>query len=200
MPAFHHLREFIANYGYWAIAVAVLVEHAGIPVPGETALLLASFLAYSEHRLHLGWIIVAGTCGAALGGALGYAIGYHGGRPLLDRFQSFFHISPGALTRGEALIERYGASTVFFARFLFGMRVVIGPLAGVLHMKTRPFVVFNFLGAAVWAALIAGSGYVFGRHWSELVHVLGRVNLAILAVAGVVIAYLVWRRRREAGT
>jgi len=64
---FHSLREFVADYGYWAVALALLCENAGIPVPGETTLLLASFLAYSEHRLHLGWIIVVATCAATLG-------------------------------------------------------------------------------------------------------------------------------------
>jgi membrane protein DedA with SNARE-associated domain len=76
---FHSLREFVADYGYWAVALALLCENAGIPVPGETTLLLASFLAYSEHRLHLGWIIVVATCAATLGDNIGYAIGHYGG-------------------------------------------------------------------------------------------------------------------------
>ena len=69
MHLLHHLREFVADYGYWAVAIALLCEHAGLPVPAETALLFASFLAYSEHRLHLGWIIVVATCAGTLGGA-----------------------------------------------------------------------------------------------------------------------------------
>lgn len=197
MHVLHHLREFIANYGYWAIAIALLVEHAGIPVPAESTLLLASFLAYSEHRLHLGWIIVVGACSGALGGVLGYALGYHGGRPLLERFQGFFHISPAALSRGEALIEHYGAVTVFFARFIFGLRMVVGPLAGVLRMRWRPFFFFNLLGAAAWVALIAGVGYLFGRHWDHLLRLLARVNIAIVIAAAAVL-YFLWIRHRAA--
>jgi membrane protein DedA with SNARE-associated domain len=82
------------------------------PVPAETALLFASFLAYPEHRLHLGWIVVVATCAGALGGAFGYAIGYRWGRRLLDRYQAFFRISPVTLARGE-LFEQYGAATIF---------------------------------------------------------------------------------------
>ena len=81
---FHWLRTFIANHGYWAVALALLGEGAGVPVPGESTLLFASFLAYSEHQLHLGWIIVVGTFAATLGDNLGYAVGHYGGRPLLD--------------------------------------------------------------------------------------------------------------------
>ena len=132
----HWLRAFVADYGYWAVALALLSESAGLPVPGEITLLLASFLAYSEHQLHLGWIVVVATCAATLGGNLGYALGHYGGRPLLDRYQSFLRISPAALKRGEQLFARYGAAAIFFARFVFGMRVFAGPLAGVLRMRS----------------------------------------------------------------
>src|SRR5580658_2676634 len=87
----HHmvdiLREAIVHYGYWAIAVALLLENTGIPVPGETVLLLASFLAYSEHELQLSSIIIVGTVAATLGDTLGYAVGRRGGRPLLERYR-----------------------------------------------------------------------------------------------------------------
>jgi membrane protein DedA with SNARE-associated domain len=195
MHLFLHLREFVAGYGYWAIAIALFCENAGLPVPGETTLLFASFLAYSEHRLHLGWIIVVATCAATLGDNLGYVIGHYGGRALLSRYHKFFHVGPRMLARGEALFARYGSFTIFFARFVFGMRVVAGPLAGVLRMPWRTFVLFNALGAAVWVTVIAGAGYLFGRHWSELVRVLGRANLVILIAAAIVVLYLFWTRR-----
>src|ERR1700692_111883 len=132
---FDSLRTLIADYGYWAVALALLCESAGIPVPGEITLLLASFLAYSEHHLHLGWIIVVATCAATVGGDLGYAVGLYGGRPLLDRYQRVLRISPRLLQRGEEMFARYGEAAIFFARFIFGMRVFAGPLAGVLRMR-----------------------------------------------------------------
>src|ERR1700682_6194548 len=96
---FHSLREFVADYGYWAIALALLCENAGIPVPGETTLLLASFLAFSEHKLDLGWIIVVATTAAVIGDNVGYALGHYGGRPLLERYLHLFRISKPALER-----------------------------------------------------------------------------------------------------
>jgi membrane protein DedA with SNARE-associated domain len=194
---FHSLRTFIVDYGYWAVALALLCENAGIPVPGETTLLLASFLAYSEHRLHLGWIIVVATCAATLGDNLGYAIGFYGGRPLLDRYQNIFRIPQRTLKKGEALFERYGAAAIFFARFIVGMRVFAGPLAGVLRMRWRVFVIFNFLGAAVWVSLIASAGFLFGAHWRNLARAMQRFNMAALIVALVVILFLWWRYRRN---
>src|SRR5580700_4821008 len=121
-PTIHSLRAFVADYGYWAVALALLSESAGIPLPGEITLLFASFLAYSEHQLHLGWVIIVATCAATLGAELGYAIGHYGGRPLLDRYQSVLRISPATLNRAENTFTRYGAAAVFLSRFIFGLR------------------------------------------------------------------------------
>jgi membrane-associated protein len=197
-PIFQSLQEFVAVYGYWAVAVALLCENAGIPLPGETTLLLASFLAYSEHRLHLGWIIVVATAAATLGDNIGYALGHFGGRTLLDRYQAFFRISPETLKRGEDLFERYGAVAVFFARFIFGLRIFAGPLAGVLRMHWRAFALFNLLGAALWVTAIACAGYFFGQHWHHLMRAMQRLNMAVLAVAVIVALVFWWRRRRQA--
>src|SRR5260221_5775384 len=117
---FHSLREFVATYGYWAVAVALLCENAGIPVPGETTLLLASFLAYSEHRLHLGWIIVIATCAATLGDNLGYAIGHYGGRALIGRSQRVLSSFPAPLKSGADMIERYRGAGPFLCRLCLG--------------------------------------------------------------------------------
>jgi len=194
---FHSLRAFVADYGYWAVAIALLCENAGIPVPGETTLLLASFLAYSEHRLHLGWIIVVATIAATLGDNLGYALGHYGGRPLLDRYVNVLRISSATLKRGEELFARWGSVAVFFARFVFGVRVFAGPLAGVLRMHWRNFVLFNFLGATLWVSVIAGAGYLFGQHWHTLARAMQRFNIAVLIVAVAVIAFLWWKYRRQ---
>jgi membrane protein DedA with SNARE-associated domain len=193
----HFLRAFIADDGYWAVALVLLSESAGLPVPGEIALLLASFLAYSEHQLHLGWIIVVATGAATLGGYLGYAIGHYGGRPLLERYQSFFRIPPATLKRGEEMFTRYGAPTIFFARFVFGLRTFAGPLAGVLRMRWRVFALFNFLGAAVWVTVMASAGYLFGQHWRSLLRAMQRFNIAVLIVAAAAILFLWWKYRHH---
>jgi len=189
------LRHLLVEYGYWAVALALLLENAGLPVPGETTLLLASFLAYSEHKLHLPYIMITAIIAATLGDNIGFLIGHHGGRPLLDRYRHMFRIPSRVVARGERLFARYGAVTIFFARFIFGMRVIAGPLAGVLRMPWVRFSFFNFLGASVWVVVISTVGYLFGQHWDELVRILRRVNLAIvIAAAIVVIGVWLWRR------
>src|SRR5579864_6698306 len=190
------LRSALVHYGYWALAAILLLENAGIPLPGETVLLLASFLAYSQHELQLSWIIAVGTLAATLGDNLGFAFGHYGGRPVIDRYQSVFRIPQQTLTRGENLFARYGAATIFFARFVFGMRIIAGPLAGVLRMPWRRFLIFNFLGAALWVSVIASVGYLFGRHWERLEHILKRFDI-LAAMVLIVVAFYLWRRNRR---
>jgi membrane protein DedA with SNARE-associated domain len=194
---FELLRSALVHYGYWAVAVALLLENAGVPLPGETVLLLASFLASSEHELTLGWIIVIGTVAAAVGDNGGYALGHYGGRPVLERYRNFFRISDAALARGERLFARYGAVTILFARFVFGMRVIAGPLAGVLRMHWKRFAVFNLIGAGLWVSAISCAGYFFGSRRQVLIHFLRRFDLALGIVVVVVILLLWWRARAE---
>lgn len=191
------LRNAVVHYGYWAVGAALLIENAGVPVPGETILLLASFLAYSQHELQLPWIIVVATVAATLGDNIGFALGYYGGRPVLGRYRTAFRIQDATLARGEELFARYGAVTIFFARFVFGMRIIAGPLAGVLRMPWRRFTVFNFLGAAVWVTVISGAGYLFGQHLGRLERDIRRFDVvaAILVLMGLGLVW--WRSRRE---
>lgn len=190
------LRNAVVHYGYWAVGAALLLENAGVPVPGETVLLLASFLAYSEHDLRLPWIIVVATVAATAGDNLGFALGYYGGRPLLYRYQALFRIRHTTVARGEELFARYGAVTIFFARFVFGMRIIAGALAGVLRMPWRKFSLFNFLGAGLWVTVISSVGYLFGRHWDRLERVLRRFDLTAAVVVLLGAAFLWWRSRR----
>jgi len=190
------LRSAVVQYGYWAVGAALLLENAGIPVPGETILLLASFLAYSEHDLQLSWIMVVGTIAATLGDNLGFALGFHGGRPLLGRYQSIFRIQKSTIEQGERLFARYGAATVFFARFVFGMRIIAGPLAGVLRMPWKRFAVFNFMGATVWVTVISSVGYFFGRHWEKLQRGMKRFDIVVAILVVLVAVFLWWRGRR----
>jgi membrane-associated protein len=192
---FETLRTFVANYGYWAVAIALLCENAGLPVPGETVLLLASFLAHSEQKLQLGWIIAVGSCAAMLGDNLGYVFGHFGGRPLLERYQKLLHISDDAIARGERLFERYGAEGIFFARFIFGLRIVAGPLAGVLRMHWKKFAIFNALGAITWVSVIATVGYLFGRHFAAVERVIRRFDVAVVVIA--VIGLIFWWQRKK---
>jgi len=192
---FNLVRGFFDEHGYLTVFVSLLLENAGIPVPGESILLFASFLAFDEKELRLGYIIVVAIAAATLGDNIGYLFGRRGGRQLLDRYRHIFRIPESMIAKGETLFQKRGAVTIFFARFIFGMRIIAGPLAGVLRMPWKQFVLFNFLGATVWVTVISLVGYFFGENWEKLIKVMGRVNLLILLVLAWV-AVMAWRRFR----
>jgi len=192
------VRDLLAQYGYIVVAIALLLENSGLPVPGETVLLLASFLAYSEHSLKLEWIIPIGIVAATIGDNIGFYLGHRGGRPLLNRYQKMFRIQDEIVARGERLFEQYGPATIFLARFIFGLRVIAGPLAGVLRMPWKKFAVFNFLGASLWVTVISLVGYFFGSEWDTLLHYMKRFNFILASVFVLALVVMWWRKRRAA--
>ena len=191
------IRRFIVEWGYWGVAAGLLLENSGIPVPGETILIIASVVAYNTQELHLPWIIVIGTIAATTGDNIGYWIGHKGGRPLLERWKRFFRVQDKHIAVGEALIEKHGPLAIFFARFVTGARVIAGPLAGILRMHWPRFALFNFLGAVTWVSVIAGIAFAFGSQLDRLLAFMRDANWIILAViASAIIFWIVYRRWR----
>jgi len=194
---FEHIRQFLIHWGYWGVAAFLLLENAGVPLPGETVLLLASVLAFKSHELRLPWIIVVGTIACTAGDNIGYLIGSAGGRPLLERWKNFFHVKDEHIHSAEELLHRYGPIAIFFARFIAGARIVAGPLAGVLRMHWKTFALFNFLGAVTWVTVIASIGYIFGSQLDRLLATVKHVELAFLILLLIGLAVYLWRRKKR---
>ncbi|MDD5541726.1 MAG: DedA family protein [Acidobacteriia bacterium] len=196
---FNKLLHLFILYGYWTVFFGVMLENAGLPVPGETVLLAATFLAANSDLvdLKIQWIIVIAVCGATLGDNLGYLIGRHGGRPFLMRLSNRFLIRRSHIEHAERVFRRYGAVTVFFARFITGLRVVAGPFAGVLHLPWPKFLIFNFAGAVVWSTAISLVGYFFGSEWPLLIKIVKRFSFFILGLFVLIVIFLYRRHRRK---
>jgi membrane protein DedA with SNARE-associated domain len=194
---FEHIRQFLIHWGYWGVAAFLLLENAGVPLPGETVLLLASVLAFKSHELRLPWIIVVGTIACTAGDNIGYLIGSAGGRPLLERWKNFFRVKDEHIHSAEELLHRYGPLAIFFARFVAGARIVAGPLAGVLRMHWKTFALFNFLGAVTWVTVIASVGYLFGSQLDRLLATVKHVELALLILLLIGVAVYLWRRKKR---
>ena len=174
-------------YGYWVVFFGVMLENAGIPIPGETVLLFAGFLAY-HGRIELIPSILVAIVGATLGDSMGFLIGHFGGRPFVNRFIRRFPVVRRSFDHSQALFLKYGQWAVFTGRFITGLRMFAGILAGLFRMPYRRFLIFNFSGATVWAVAIIYVGFLFGTSWQMVQQhfleineiVMGAVLLAVL--------------------
>jgi membrane-associated protein len=195
---FHLLSDFFARYGYWVIFFGVMLENAGLPIPGETVLLFAGFLAY-HGKIGLLPAILTAIAGATLGDSLGFWLGRYGGTAFVNRFLRRIAWVRKRYDEAQKLFVKYGPWAVFAARFITGLRVFSGILAGVLLMPYRRFLFFNFTGAVAWALTIGCVGFFFGSNWDRLVRLLiqlDRFTLAVVGIGGVVL-FLVYLLRRK---
>jgi membrane-associated protein len=193
---FHMLGSTIAHYGLGAVALILLLENLGLPLPGETVLLLAGFLAASQHHFTLASIIATGVVSTTVGSLLGYLVGHHGGRPLLERYQRSLHISDATLDKGESLFARYGPVAIILGRFVAGLRIFAGPLAGVLRMRWESFLFFSFLGSILWVGAVSSAAFFFGQHWNRLLRLIGRLNIVFAVAAVALLLFFWWRETR----
>jgi membrane-associated protein len=198
--AFDAFVAWYAAYGYPVLFLGVLLENAGVPVPGETAVLVAAFLASAAGGGHfgLGWVIAV-TCAAAVAGDnLGYWLGRRLARPRLSSGRRFLFLTPERFRVVEGYFARYGAWTVFAARFIAGLRVVAAPAAGIAGMHWPRFFLANAAGALAWAVAVSLLGYFFGRGWGLLHHWLNWGVWVVLGGLALVLAVRHLLRRRAA--
>jgi membrane protein DedA with SNARE-associated domain len=102
-------RHYLLAWGYVAIVLGLLGEDSGLPLPGETILLFASFLAYKGEHFHLAWVILVGVASSTLGDNLGYLFGCKAGRKLIRHWRFVLHITDQDLSDGEELLRRHGS-------------------------------------------------------------------------------------------
>jgi membrane protein DedA with SNARE-associated domain len=191
----HALHQFLGEYGYWALALVIGLESMGIPLPGETILVMASL--HAGHRGEsIAPVIVAAVAGAIIGDNLGYYLGRELGFRFLLRFGRYVGITDSRIKLGQYLFMRHGAKVVFFGRFFAILRCLAAFLAGVNQLSWPRFLVANAAGAIVWATIFGLGAYFFGRQFT---HVIGPLSLAAFALGAiVVIGAALYLRRHEA--
>jgi membrane protein DedA with SNARE-associated domain len=189
------IEQYMLAYGYWAVFFGVMLENAGVPIPGETILLIAGYFA-STGEFHLALVMLIAASGAVIGDNIGFAIGHHYGRNVLLRIGRFFFLTPKRFARMEKYFEDHGNKTILVARFITGLRVFAALLAGASKMPWRIFVVYNVAGAILWSVVITTLGYLFGSSLPLLVKWVGRSG-TILLIAAIVIGVVIWRVRKH---
>jgi len=205
----HHLfaswMQFVLDYGYLAVFLLMLFESTAVPIPAEVVIPPAAFWA-SQGRMNLWVIVIVATAGSWVGSALSYWIAWKLGRPIVERYGKYVHLSPARLHKADAWFEEYGGGGIFVARLLPGIRHLISIPAGLFKMNFAKFSIMTIIGAGVFNGALAWFGLrVLGDQPAlmhdpdALRHVLSAKSHWLIGFALVVAALYVlmtWMQRR----
>jgi membrane-associated protein len=189
--------------GWLVLLVAgsiVLTEDAlfiGFLVPGETVALLAGAAA-ALHRVPLAGVLLVVVLAAIAGDSVGYGIGHVVGPRLLNL--RVLQRRQARIDETRAWVARRGGVAVFLGRWVAFLRSVVPAAAGAARMPYRRFLAWNVAGGIAWGTAVVLLGYAAGGSYARAAKSLGR-DAAVLALAVVLLAFVVWRvgRRRRAG-
>jgi membrane protein DedA with SNARE-associated domain len=192
------VNHLVEVSGYPLLFLLVAAESGGVPLPGETALIVGALLA-SRGKLQIELVIAVAAAGAIVGDNIGYEIGRRGGRRLMEMEGPFRNRRVAVLALGEPFFARHGPKAVFFGRFIIGLRTWASWLAGASHMLRRRFFLWNALGGICWASAVGLTAYFVGESASAAITNFGLYGLAAFAVVlgAALVLYIRRRRRRE---
>lgn len=181
IPAFiNSLAPVVDKYGYLAVFGLVAVEDLGVPVPGGTVLITASFFAGLDGHLNIFLIALVGYIGALIGNNTAFAIGEYGGHPLIERFGKYVFLTPERIAKAEGFFNRYGGRVVVISQFVEGLRQANGYIAGLSEMHWRKYTTFNAIGVALWVAYWMSVGYFGGSHIATILKYQVYVTVAVV--------------------
>jgi membrane protein DedA with SNARE-associated domain len=181
------------NLGYPVVFGLVMIESMGVPVPGETAVILGG-LAANTGRLSIVLVIACASLAAIIGDNIGFEIGRRGGRAVLERPGRFAKERRRVLELGDPFFEKHGAKAVFLGRWMAGLRIWAAWLAGASDMRRSTFFVANAAGGIGWATTVGLAAYFGGK---AVEHVISKVGIygGILVVV-LALGFLYAHRRR----
>jgi membrane protein DedA with SNARE-associated domain len=178
--SFETLAALVLAHGYIVVFVAVALDCAALPIPGEILLLTLGGLAGQGH-LDPASGVAAAAAGVLVADAASYWVGRTGGQRVFSKVRLGQRWTPGV-------------TTLIFGRFVIGARVMVAPMAGARRLPFGRFVLFDALGAMLWAAAFIAVGYAAGANLVEVQAYWGSLTVVMqIAVALAAVAFLTTR-------
>jgi membrane-associated protein len=195
--------HLINTYGAAGVLLIVFIESGLLPVPlpGDSLLFLAGLFASTsataDHpHLNLLVMVIGSFALAVLGGEIGYWIGSRFGTRLFKPGARFF--KPEYETRAHEFFERQGPKAIVIARFVPVVRTIMPILAGTSEMKARVFLIYNTIGAAIWAVGFTLLGYTVGDHiGAKNVEKYDYLIVFVIVVLSLIPPAIEWRKHRR---
>ncbi|MEP7090048.1 MAG: DedA family protein [Nocardioidaceae bacterium] len=188
-----HVPSVVVLVAVGALVFGEAAVFLGFVLPGETAVLLAGFLA-STGRVSVVLLGIVVVLCAIVGDSVGYEVGKRFGPRLMRTRLLQRHESRVAGAR--RFLDGRGASAIFIGRFTAFLRAITPGLAGLSGMRYRRFLVYNAAGGIVWGVGCVLAGYLAGSSYKTVAHYMGQGG-AVAAAVLVVGALVFWRVRRH---
>ena len=167
IPLVETVKPYIHHYGYWAVFFGVFLESLGLPLPGETLIIVAG-LAAGKGVLNPTWVFLLAVVATFAANNISYVVGYWGGHALVVKYGKYILINEEKLLAFENFVKRHGGKVLVVARFIIGLRQLNGFITGTVKMPWLKFVVFNMLGAILWVGWWVGTSYYFGKKFDSI--------------------------------
>lgn len=196
----------LESHGYWVVFGGLIVDMMGLPLPGEIFLLWAGFLTFLGV-LQFPYVVLLATGAVLIGESftyfMGRLVGERGEKKVIEFYCRWTACTLGSahcMEQAERHLRRLRSWAFLFAKFLFGIRAFICPIAGMLKIPYRQFLLFDFLGTVVWSATVTFIGFMLGAQWHLLAESLERAQtvlgwIAIFSVT-IYLAFKIYKNRR----
>ncbi len=206
------VQDVINQFGYFGVALLVVIENVFPPIPSEIVLPFAGFVAQqgagaAQSDTSVIGMMIAATVGSVVGALILYfvsaAIGPDRLRAFVEKFGKWFGVKPADLVRAEAWFDRRSSLAVLVGRCVPLIRSIVSIPAGFRRMKLSSFVVLTALGSAVWNIALIGAGAVLKDQWDRVGDYVGVFQwVVILAIVVFVVRFVISRvkRRRASAT
>lgn len=191
------LEPWFHQYGVSGVFLILALESFGVPLPGESLLVVAAILS-GRGEFSFASLFFSAWAGAVCGDNVGYLIGRMLGHNLLWRYGRKIGLNAPRLRKVEAIFAHYGSVTVGFSRFVNVLRQLNGVFAGTMKMDWWRFLIFNALGGALWVLVWTTAGFYLGAHAEHivlLVHKLGFFGAISVLIVLIVVLAFVYRHR-----
>ena len=179
----HFFLSQIAQYTYWGIFLSMGIGILGLPIPDETLMVFAGFLAF-QGKINYSLAILVAFMGTSCGITIGYIIGRLSDKLLLKRYSDKLRINPEHVQNVEEFYRKYGKVALFIGYFVPGVRHLTAIFAGISEMPYRTFATYAYAGGLLWTLVFINLGYFLGDSWHRFARY---SNMYIMPLAAVVL-------------
>ena len=203
------VQDVINQFGYFGVALLVIIENVFPPIPSEIVLPFAGFVAQqgssaAQSNTSVIGMMIAATIGSVVGALILYfvsaAIGPDRLRAFVEKFGKWFGVKSSDLVRAEAWFDRRSLLAVLVGRCVPLIRSIVSIPAGFRRMKLSSFVVLTAIGSAVWNIALIGAGAVLKDQWDRVGDYVGVFQWVVVAAIIVVLAKFVLSRIKRRNT